>query len=88
MNRPASYYVTKDWSRFVREDDPEAAFGVAPVDIDRLGLRAALDAFEAGEADPSPAPPSKPSTRPADKRRRFPASTPRPAGASHGDDPS
>lgn len=70
MNRPASYYVTADRSRFVREDDPEAAFGVAPVDIDRLGLRAAFDAFEAAEAPP--APPDKTTPRPADKRRRFP----------------
>jgi len=42
-------YVTADRSRVVRMDDPEAAFGVAEADIDSLGLRAALDAFEAPE---------------------------------------
>lgn len=61
-----SYHATKDWSRIVREDDPEAAFVVAPADIDRLGLREALDAFL---APPAPA-------RPADKRRRFPDPSP------------
>ena len=66
MGDPVSYYVTADWSRFVREDDPEARFGVAPVDIDRLGLRARLDAFL------TPATPA----RPADKRRRFPPDIP------------
>ena len=67
MSEPASYHVTADWQRIVREDDPEAAFGVAPVDIDRLGLRPALEAFlEAGST----------SRRPADKRRRFPQENP------------
>ena len=71
-----SYHVTRDWRRIVREDDPEAAFVVAPVDIDRLGLRGALEAFLApagnGEAPASPAPADKTSPAPADKRRRFP----------------
>ena len=63
MDRPASYYVTADWQRFVPEGDPAARYGVAPDDIDRLGLRPALDAFmDAGRSSP----------RPADKRRRFP----------------
>lgn len=69
MTEPASYYVTKDWQRFVPEGDPEAAFGVAPVDIDRLGLRERFDAFRNPPAEGSP--------RPADKRRRFPDTSPR-----------
>ncbi len=59
-------YVTADWSRFVREDDPEACFGVVLVDIDRLGLR---DAFERFEAESEP----KMRQRPADKMLRRPS---------------
>jgi hypothetical protein len=55
-------YVTADWSRFVREDNPEARFGVAPVDIDRLGLREAYERFIA----PEPVTP-KEAPKPADK---------------------
>ena len=57
-------YVTADWSRFVREDDPEARFGVAPVDIDRHGLRDAYERFAA---------PPKMQGRPADKMLRRPS---------------
>lgn len=59
-------YVTADWSRFVREDDPEACFGVAPADVDRLGLRPALERFTK-MADP---PADKMLDRPADKAVR------------------
>lgn len=48
-------YVTADWQRFVSEGDPEAAFVVAPADIDRLGLRAAYEQATA----PAPEPPKK-----------------------------
>jgi hypothetical protein len=60
-------YVTADWSRFVREDDPEARFVVAPVDVDRLGLGDALAAF----LEP-PAPP-KEYPKPSDKAARRPS---------------
>ncbi len=66
MAEPASYYVTADWSRFVPEGDSEARYGVAPVDIDRLGLREALDAFLAP-------PPVKQLAKPADKAMKRPA---------------
>jgi hypothetical protein len=58
-------FITADRKRFVPEGDPDAAFGVAPVDVDRLGLREALDAFLA----PEPEPP-KQANRPADKMVR------------------
>lgn len=41
----ATLYVTADKARFVPAGDPEAAFGVAEADIDRLGLRDAYDDF-------------------------------------------
>lgn len=41
----ALLYVTADRQRFVPAGDPEAAFGVAPADIDRLGLREAYEEF-------------------------------------------
>ena len=41
----ATLYVTADKKRFVPAGDPEAAFGVAEADIDRLGLRDAYDEF-------------------------------------------
>ena len=41
----ATKYVTADRKRFVPAGDPEAAFGVAEADIDRLGLRDAYDDF-------------------------------------------
>ncbi len=69
---PPSYYVTADWSRFVPEGDAEARFGVAPVDVDRLGLREALDAFLA-PAPPPPEPATKQAERPADKAMKRPA---------------
>jgi len=59
-----SLYVTADWSRFVEEGSPEAAFGVAPVDIDRLGLREAYERFVA--------PSAKEADKPADKAVRKP----------------
>ena len=58
-----SLYITADRKRFVPAGDPEAAFVVAPVDIDRLGLREAYDAFIAP-------PPTKQAKRPADKMLR------------------
>ena len=64
-----SLYVTADWSRFVEEGSPEAAFGVAHVDIDRLGLREAYERFIAPEpVAPSP----KEAAKPADKAARKP----------------
>lgn len=57
-------YVTADWSRVVREDDPEAAFGVDESDVEALGLRERLDAFLAPPEPPKQAP------RPADKMVR------------------
>lgn len=70
-----SRYVNADWSRFVSESDPEACFGVALVDIDRLGLRDALERFEA-EAEPKmqPRTADKMLRRPSDKAARRPAS--------------
>ena len=65
MAEPASYYVTADWSRFVPEGDPEARYGVAPVDIDRLGLRERLEAFLE--------PPVKQASKPLDKAVKRPA---------------
>jgi hypothetical protein len=59
-------YVTADWSRFVPEGDPEACFGVALVDVDRLGLRPALERFTK-MTDP---PADKMADRPADKAVR------------------
>jgi hypothetical protein len=59
-------YVTADWSRVVREGDPEAAFGVSEADIDRLGLREKVNALE---APPEPEPPKR-LPRPADKMIR------------------
>jgi len=51
----ATLYVTADRKRFVPAGDPEAAFGVAPVDIDRLGLRDAYDEFTKPKAIRKPA---------------------------------
>jgi hypothetical protein len=34
----ATVYVTADWKRIVPEGSPEAAFGVQPKDLRRLGL--------------------------------------------------
>ncbi len=68
MGEPASYYVTEDWSRFVPEGDPEARYGVAPVDIDRLGLREKLEAY----LNP-PRVPEKMAERPLDKAMKRPA---------------
>lgn len=68
-----SLQVTADWSRFVDETDPEARFVVAEVDIDRLGLRAAYDAFTTPSPEPRasvkeyPKPPNKAARRPATK---------------------
>ena len=67
-----THYVTADWSRFVREGDPEACFGVAPVDVDRLGLRDALERFEA-EPKMQPRTADKMLRRPSDKAARRPA---------------
>jgi hypothetical protein len=61
MDRDQSLYVTADWSRFVDEGSVEARFGVAPVDIDRLGLREAYEQFV------------KAQRRPADKMLRRPS---------------
>ena len=67
-----SLYVTADWSRFVEDGSPESAFGVAPVDIDRLGLREAYERFTA--PPPEPKAQSKPAdkmvSKPSDKRKR------------------
>lgn len=41
----ATLYVTADGKRFVPAGDLEASFGVASVDIDKLGLRDAYDEF-------------------------------------------
>ncbi len=63
-------YVTADWTRFVREDDPEARFVVALVDVDRLGLRDAYEAHLASQAAPPkeyPTPPDKAARRPRTK---------------------
>jgi hypothetical protein len=62
-----SLYVTADWSRFVEEGSPEAAFGVAPVDIDRLGLREAYERFVTPEPKEAPKPADKSAKRPATK---------------------
>ena len=66
----SSLYVTADWSRFVREDDPEACFGVAPADIDRLGLRAAYERFVAPAAKQMPPPADKAMHKPSNKAAR------------------
>jgi hypothetical protein len=52
-------YITADRKRFVPEGDPDAAFGVAPVDVDRLGLREALDAFLNPPVQPEPEAPKQ-----------------------------
>ena len=41
MSEPATYFVTAD-GRIVPPGDPAARYGVAPVDIDRLGLLAPI----------------------------------------------
>ena len=51
----ATLYVTADRKRFVPAGDPEAAFGVAPVDIDRLGLRDAYEDSTKPKKAPKPA---------------------------------
>ena len=71
MNRDQSLYVTADWSRFVDEGSVEARFGVAPVDIDRLGLREAYERFIAPKPEPAPSP--KMQRRPANKMARRPS---------------
>ena len=50
----ATLYVTADRKRFVPAGDPEAAFGVAEPDIDRLGLRDAFNDFTKPKALPKP----------------------------------
>jgi len=62
-----TYYVNADWSAFVREGSPSAAYGVSDADIDRLGLRDKLDAFLAPAPEPEPL---KQAKRPADKMLR------------------
>lgn len=62
-------YVTADRQRVVREGDPEAAFGIAECDIDRLGLRPALEASQAEQSAPAPATPKR-LAKPADKAVR------------------
>lgn len=76
-----TFYVTADWSRLVPEGSPEAAFGIAEVDLARFGLSA--DSATAAEPtdttftqDPEPADEKaeeKQAARPADKRARKPA---------------
>jgi len=58
-------YVTADRQRFVPEGHPDAVFGVAPGDIDRLGLREAYEAFVGQKV--------KAMRHPADKAMRHPA---------------
>ena len=41
----ATLYVTADRKRFVPAGDPDAAIGIAPVDVDALGLRDAYEDF-------------------------------------------
>jgi len=62
-------YVTADKMRFVPEGDPEAAFGVAESDIDRLGLREAYDEFTKPKpaAKAMPASPNKMARKAANK---------------------
>lgn len=52
----ATLYVTADKKRFVPAGDPEAAFGVAESDIDRLGLRDAYLESIKPKAKAKPAP--------------------------------
>ena len=61
----ATLYVTADRKRFVPAGDPEAAFGVAPVDVDRLGLRDAYEDFSKPKAMPKPS--DKMARKPANK---------------------
>ena len=63
----ATLYVTADRKRFVPAGDPDAAFGVAPVDIDRLGLRDAYDEFNKPKAKKMPKPADKAVRKHADK---------------------
>jgi len=55
----ATLYVTADRKRFVPAGDPDAAFGVAAADIDRLGLRDAYEEFIKPEAKAMPKPKDK-----------------------------
>ena len=65
-----SLYVTADWSRFVEDGSPESAFGVAPVDIDRLGLREAYERFTAPQPKAQAKPADKMVSKPSNKRKR------------------
>jgi len=65
MDKPL--YVTRDWSRFVPEGHADAAFGVALVDVDRLGLRDAYDEFT------KPKPKAKMASKPSNKMASKPA---------------
>ena len=60
-------YVTADKKRFVPAGDPEAAFGVAEVDIDRLGLRDAYDEYTKPKAKAMPKPANKMTRKHSDK---------------------
>lgn len=67
-----SLYVDVTWTRFCDESDPEARYGVAPVDIDRLGLRAAYEQYVAPPPPPdelkeAATPPNKAARRPSTK---------------------
>ena len=66
----ALLYVTADRQRFVPAGDPEAAFGVAEADIDRLGLRDAYDEFTKPKPKAQPAPANKMAARAANKAAR------------------
>ena len=55
----ATLYVTADLKRFVPAGDPDAAIGIASVDIDRLGLRDAYEDFTNPKAKAMPKPNDK-----------------------------
>ena len=63
----ATLYVTADRKRFVPAGDPEAAFGVAEADVDRLGLRDAYQEFTKPKAKAMPKPRNKMVREHADK---------------------
>ncbi len=64
-----SLFITADRKRFVWPGDPEAAFGVAAVDIDRLGLRDAYDDFIKPKPKAMPKPSDKMARKPRNKGR-------------------
>lgn len=80
-------YVTADWSRVVPEGSPEAAFGVQPKDLRRLGLEPdpSVEQAEpevlttANTAEPEPSskqdgpPEDKAAPKPEDKAARRPS---------------